>query len=106
MSARWEIVQTSGKQPFHGRIRYSNGLKNAHTENYARRSAAVHALSEIARDLSPTRQIWLTSCTDDGVRSAEIRYGSEGHDTYSTAHVIHVAFIDERAPEATAEGEA
>lgn len=91
---RWEIVQTDAG--FHARFRSSNGRVIVSSEVYTRKRAAIDAIHYIARSMSPTARIWISSMQLGGrPAGSEVRYGHPD-DTYTTAHVIEVRDIDER----------
>jgi uncharacterized protein YegP (UPF0339 family) len=94
--SRFEIVRTDAEQPWHARTKAGNGKIGWRTENYARRSTALDAIASVARDLSPTDQVWVSTGTDTGDGRSEVRYGSFGHETYVTAHRIAIRDVDER----------
>lgn len=85
---RFELVHTDAG--WHSRFRAGNGRIVWATEVYPRSIAALRAVGALAHHLSPTHQLWVET------KQPEVRYGSEGHDTYSTAHRIPVRVVDER----------
>ena len=94
MSARFEIVRTDAG--WHSRFRAANNRIVWTTEVYATRRAAVFAIDGMARVFSPTGQVWLSTVRIAGVVSTDLRFGSEGHSMWSTAHRVPVREIDER----------
>ena len=96
MSARFEVVRTDAEQPWHVRYRAANGKVQFTSENYTRRHRAVWAIANLAHAFSPTGQVWINNTRQGSDWSSEVRYGSEGHSMYMTAHVLEIREVDER----------
>jgi hypothetical protein len=81
--ARFEVVGANGRIVFV-------------SENYKQKASAVRAIDTLARFLSPTGQAWVSNLRVGNERTVDIRYGSDGHDTWHTAHRLEVRDVDER----------
>lgn len=94
---RFEIVRTDAPEPWHARFRAANGQIVWTSETYRQKASAVRALDVLARFFSPTGQAWVSNVRVGNERTIEVRYGSEEHVTWGTAHRVEVRTVDERA---------
>lgn len=93
--SRFEIVRTDAG--WHARYIAANGQTVWTTESYRQKATAVRAVDTLARYFSPTGQAWISNVRIGGTHAVDIRYGSEEHRDWRTAHRVAVRTVDERA---------